>query len=493
MARPDLLDRMHAELLQSARAWSAGELAERFLKLSSQGPLPDRLIRSLLARDGRFVEGPEGSWGARAPLAAPLAGGSYLLAWLETGESPHVASWRLHVRPLEEDDAFRVADPGPGEEPLTAAGPAAWVRARTRWSGRRLATLQPGPVARFLQWVSRSHALPEWSEPLDLLVLARLALAQEGVPAAETLRSARPDALAARWSLGPVAETSAGAPLVALGRVCERLLERYGELTEEEALALADAALGTRPVDFEAFAFSRAEIDALPETSGIYRFYGEADRLLYIGKAVRLRRRVSSYFRPLPPEAGKRAELLRQIRRFEADPLPSELEALLLESRGIRTYRPPWNVQVGVQEPETLPPDWWWPLVFVPPGEDPELATVVFLRGADQGWLFHLPREEEPGLGAELGAWLDAEMQGRTSTSRSPLAGALPLESPEARLALRYYLRERERQDRADAVHFAHGAELASAILRLAAQSAPLAPPADHRPPTDASRGPGVI
>ena len=85
---------------------------------------------------------------------------------------------------------------------------------------------------------------------------------------------------------------------------------------------------------------------ALPHLPGVYFFYGHDDRLLYIGKAKRLRERVRSYFSdtslPRPPKIRR---LLAEITRFETHRVGSDLEALLLERRLIAQRQPLLNRQ----------------------------------------------------------------------------------------------------------------------------------------------------
>ncbi len=81
----------------------------------------------------------------------------------------------------------------------------------------------------------------------------------------------------------------------------------------------------------------------LPEDSGIYQFYDEYEKLLYVGKAKNLKNRVSSY---LNKGANKKASLLRnQIRYFELIITKTESDALILEQSFIRKKKPPFNVQ----------------------------------------------------------------------------------------------------------------------------------------------------
>ena len=92
-----LLDRIHSAMLESGRSWTAAEVGQVHLKLSSTGPAPERLIRGLLGPDPRFSERPSGVWTARARALPVLAQGAYMLAWVETGETSDPARWRLYV------------------------------------------------------------------------------------------------------------------------------------------------------------------------------------------------------------------------------------------------------------------------------------------------------------------------------------------------------------------------------------------------------------
>ncbi len=82
----------------------------------------------------------------------------------------------------------------------------------------------------------------------------------------------------------------------------------------------------------------------LPEGPGVYRFYRKDGRLLYVGKAKNLKRRVNSYFqkrRKLP-----KGELLAQISDVKYSETKSEFEAILLEYSEIQTHQPPYNISL---------------------------------------------------------------------------------------------------------------------------------------------------
>jgi excinuclease ABC subunit C len=76
---------------------------------------------------------------------------------------------------------------------------------------------------------------------------------------------------------------------------------------------------------------------------GVYRFTGPRGEVLYVGKSIRVRTRLLSYFRG---EKGSReAELLRSAAGVEWEYVPNEFEALLRELRLIRSFRPRFNVR----------------------------------------------------------------------------------------------------------------------------------------------------
>jgi excinuclease ABC subunit C len=76
---------------------------------------------------------------------------------------------------------------------------------------------------------------------------------------------------------------------------------------------------------------------------GVYRLLGPEDQVLYVGKSVRVRSRLLSYFRA--DRGEKAAEIVSFARRVEWDNHPNEFAALLREFREIRRLRPPFNVQ----------------------------------------------------------------------------------------------------------------------------------------------------
>ncbi len=88
------------------------------------------------------------------------------------------------------------------------------------------------------------------------------------------------------------------------------------------------------------------KISHLPETPGIYIFFDEKGRLLYIGKSKNLKSRVRTYFRKQSGETQERTLIMigniAEIRTIETG---TELEALIMEDSLIKKHLPPYNVK----------------------------------------------------------------------------------------------------------------------------------------------------
>ncbi|RTE54557.1 excinuclease ABC subunit UvrC [Arenibacter aquaticus] len=85
------------------------------------------------------------------------------------------------------------------------------------------------------------------------------------------------------------------------------------------------------------------QLSTLPTTPGVYQFYDQEEKILYVGKAKNLKKRVSSYFTK-KHDHGKTRVLVKKIRSIKHIVVPTESDALLLENNLIKKYRPRYNV-----------------------------------------------------------------------------------------------------------------------------------------------------
>jgi excinuclease ABC subunit C len=84
----------------------------------------------------------------------------------------------------------------------------------------------------------------------------------------------------------------------------------------------------------------------LPDKPGVYQYYDENGKILYIGKAKSLKKRVASYFNKDSGIYGKTKVMVKKIFEIRHIVVNSELDALLLENNLIKKYRPRYNVNL---------------------------------------------------------------------------------------------------------------------------------------------------
>ncbi len=84
-------------------------------------------------------------------------------------------------------------------------------------------------------------------------------------------------------------------------------------------------------------------LNTLPGSPGVYQFFDKDGKMLYVGKAKNLKKRVTSYFTKTH-ENGKTRVMVKKIRNIKHIVVPTESDALLLENNLIKKYQPRYNV-----------------------------------------------------------------------------------------------------------------------------------------------------
>jgi len=116
----------------------------------------------------------------------------------------------------------------------------------------------------------------------------------------------------------------------------------------------------------------KESISLLPDYPGCYLMYDNEDRIIYIGKAKNLKKRVKSYFTG-KHDSPKLAVMVPQIVKFEFIITDSEIEALILESHLIKKHKPKYNVLL--KDDKRFP---WFTIT------EEEYPRIIITRKVDQ-------------------------------------------------------------------------------------------------------------
>ena len=117
----------------------------------------------------------------------------------------------------------------------------------------------------------------------------------------------------------------------------------------------------------------KAELQRIPETPGVYRYFDSEGTVIYVGKAKNLKNRVSSYFVKSNQHDRKTKRLVSQIQKIEFTIVPTEFDALLLENTLIKKYQPRFNI--------LLRDDKMYPFICV---TNEPFAKIITIRQIDK-------------------------------------------------------------------------------------------------------------
>jgi len=344
----------------------AGATAEELLDLVfvARGRDPEfggRFLGALFGGDDRFrFDGDERRWRARIhdTLARALAEVAFVVVDLETtGGGPggssiteigavRVVGGRLRdrfvtlVNPGTPIPPFVVRLTGITDEMVADAPPIADVLPRFvdfAGDGILVAHNAAFDVAH-LEAARRTCGLPPMAAPaLCTLRLARRLLPESRRRGLDAVAAALGIACFDRHRALPDAEIAAEILCVFLERAAERGIARLDQLLDFQR-----SAVDGRPFIVHV---PRERLDAVPHAPGVYHLLGEDGRLLYVGKARRLRDRLAAYFSNSTGHSARVLDLIRHVHDFRITETGSELAASLLEARQIRELKPPYNKQ----------------------------------------------------------------------------------------------------------------------------------------------------
>jgi hypothetical protein len=311
-------------------------LREALNILSPNSFAAERVLKGILGSDPRFHRS-QGLWRLTARSAPRLTEtAAFYLQW--SASLPRCFRGAIHLSATGSSFEFLHTEASTSQDsgPLREARLQAENRLLLAWSGREL---------QLWNHLLRSAGLPQWKgESLALGKLAARALPQ--APRCRNLED-----LAPLLDLAPPDTERPTSMARFLDLSFQNLIDlvparRRGSLAELERWI----AEGRVKVDFSRFAFGRDLLARIPESPGVYLMRDRTGEVIYVGKAGNLQRRVRSYFTPQALKDAKVSRIHSQLYSLQFLSCATEIEALLLEMRMIRDFRPPINLQAEIHE-----------------------------------------------------------------------------------------------------------------------------------------------
>ncbi|MDE2797648.1 MAG: GIY-YIG nuclease family protein [Gemmatimonadota bacterium] len=334
-------DRIYAFLEQRDTGVHAEVLASEALGLyGARGPIADKVVRAAVEDDSRFVCDRSGMWYLRPPGQGKTL--------------REVSFFCFGLVPSADAEVYALA----GRKVQMGGRETLFPMVQVRLDGRE------GILDSFAEGVS--DAIPvgfQWSRMRrDLNRMSRLMMGKDVVDSGICLfrlgRRFCPDVrlhsvedLASAMGMSFVSDRGAEGEASLQADILLDLLERC----EEEGLNTIEAVTAALypdpiPIHFDAYAFDEVFLSSLPELPGVYIMRDREGGVIYVGKAVNLRRRVGSYFARRSERPEKTQRILDRIWSMEVETVGSELEALLLESKLIALCQPEFNTQLDVHK-----------------------------------------------------------------------------------------------------------------------------------------------
>ena len=335
--RVEMRDRIASYLEKAGTALPAEQILRELLNIRSPNSFAaDKVLRGILGGDPRFCER-HGLWQLTSPpIPRPVKVAALHLQW----DRRHPGCYRGAIYLPEDGSAREFLRTGAASEDEAPA-----LRAARSAADRHLLLVWSAKERSLWGRLLRTGGLPAWEG--ESLVLR--ALAARALPHAQPLHSPE-DAAPILGLPAPDAEKPAVMARF-LAKLWQSLLDAVpaglrGNLTELKRWIEA----GSAAVDFTGFAFDRDFLARIPAVPGVYLMKNRSGEIIYVGKADNLRRRVRSYFTSRALKDAKAARIHGQLHSLEFVTCATGVEALLLEMRMIRDFRPPVNMQTGVHE-----------------------------------------------------------------------------------------------------------------------------------------------
>jgi hypothetical protein len=431
-------DKIAGFLERAGRPLPAEQILREVLNIRSPNAFAaERVLKGILGGDARFMHR-QGLWRLVTPAHQPSAETAALdLQW--RADCPQFYRGAIWAEGAAWEFASLRGPAASDIEPLREARRRVENRVLLGWSAREM---------RLWNRLLRLGGLQPWYG--DFVPLDRLAA--RVMPQASSCR--HPEDLAAPLSLpSPDLDRPAGRARF-LAAAFQALLDLIPAAHRGSPGEIARWIAGERAkIDYSRFAFGREFIARLPESPGVYLMRDRAGEVIYVGKAANLKRRVRSYFTARAMNDPKVARIHGHLYSLEILTCTTEVDALLLEMRMIRDFRPSINLQEEIHERPSRYGRELDLLLLVPAGEKVE---IFFVRDGS------FQARRSVALGSPPSGSLRARI--RTVYSGERRRRAARKEAWEVEIVARWFAANRKRLNFID-VDEAGGADAAAAQL----------------------------
>lgn len=130
--------------------------------------------------------------------------------------------------------------------------------------------------------------------------------------------------------------------------------------------------------DFDSYNFDASFVESVPQAPGVYLMKNKTGKVIYVGKAKSLRRRLKSYFGAAEELDEKTRQIRNEIFDISIIQTGSELEALFLENDLIKGYHPKINSQTDVHDRGFLQSRRFAQIVLLPATDENKVALLLF-------------------------------------------------------------------------------------------------------------------
>jgi len=359
-------------LQEAGKGVSAAQILADVLRIRSPNDhSSESILAGLLCQDPRFVFA-AGLWRLRPPSVSVPEWDDSRIVVLHLQTADNSATLR-HFR-----GAARWAD-GHLKEFASLASISIFSRLRDEieghlliaWSGRELGLWNV---------LMRSMRLEVWRG--DTLFLRNLAArALERVPS-----KLQPEDMAPLLGLSP-ADEERPREVVEYMSACWRILRQRVPAEFCRTLDSLREWIDNRgsAVDFSHFAFGPDFLRQLPRSAGVYIMTNREGKIIYVGKSRNLRRRVSSYFTPQARNDPKIGRIHERLHSIDVCTTENEIEALLMEMRLIKDFRPAINLQTEIHENMAGQTEGRNLILFVADEEQKRVEVYLFRNGSFAG------------------------------------------------------------------------------------------------------------